>query len=84
MTANKSSTVADWADLDDAPDLSTPDWAAKFASVKVQRGRPLAVSPKISTTIRLDADVLEKLRAGGPGWQSRVNAILREAMLLAR
>jgi uncharacterized protein (DUF4415 family) len=30
-------------------------------------------------TIRLDSDVLEKFRAGGPGWQSRINDILRKA-----
>jgi uncharacterized protein (DUF4415 family) len=38
--------------------------------------RPL----KQSTTIRLDADVLDWLKAGGKGYQTRMNAILREAM----
>lgn len=41
-----------------------------------RRGRPLgsvqAVTKK-STTIRFDADVLEALKATGPGWQTRVN-----------
>ena len=40
--------------VDDAPDLSTPYWIEQFSKVKVQRGRPLAAAPKISTTIRLD------------------------------
>jgi uncharacterized protein (DUF4415 family) len=35
---------------------------------------------KQSTTVRIDADVLHWLKAGGPGYQSRINAILREAM----
>lgn len=35
---------------------------------------------KRSTTIRLDADVLDWLKAGGKGYQTRMNAILREAM----
>jgi len=35
-------------------------------------------SPKTSTTIRLDADIIDRFRAGGPGWQSRINAALRE------
>lgn len=81
MTANKPSTPLDWSDPDDAPDLSTPDMQARLASTKVNRGRPRLASPKIATTIRLDADVLARLRAEGPGWQSRLNAILRDWML---
>ena len=37
--------------------------------------------PKTRVTIRLDADVVARLRAGGPGWQTRANAALREAVL---
>jgi uncharacterized protein (DUF4415 family) len=33
--------------------------------------------------IRLDADVLEWLKREGPGYQTRANAILRQAMLKA-
>ena len=33
--------------------------------------------------IRLDADVLEWLKSKGPGYQTRANAILRQAMLQA-
>jgi uncharacterized protein (DUF4415 family) len=35
---------------------------------------------KIQLTIRLDADVLEWLKAGGRGYQTRINHILRVAM----
>lgn len=35
---------------------------------------------KRSTTIRLDADVLYWLKSKGRGYQTRLNAILREAM----
>lgn len=65
-------------DPDDAPDLNTPEWQEKFAAAKVQRGRPKADSRKVSTTIRLDADVVAAFRAGGEGWQSRINAALKE------
>jgi uncharacterized protein (DUF4415 family) len=64
---------------DDAPDLSTPYWVEQFAKATVQRGRPKSAAPKVSTTLRLDPDVLESFRAGGPGWQSRINAALRKA-----
>ena len=33
---------------------------------------------KTPTTIRFDADVLAALRATGPGWQTRVNEVMRE------
>jgi uncharacterized protein (DUF4415 family) len=33
--------------------------------------------PKASISLRLDADVLEWLKAQGPGYQTRINAILR-------
>jgi uncharacterized protein (DUF4415 family) len=39
---------------------------------------------KQQITARLDADVLDWLKAGGPGYQSRMNAILRAAMLRER
>jgi uncharacterized protein (DUF4415 family) len=29
-------------------------------------------------TIRLEPDLLERLRATGPGWQTRINEALRE------
>ena len=34
--------------------------------------------PKEQVAIRLDQEVLGAFRAGGPGWQTRVNAALKE------
>jgi uncharacterized protein (DUF4415 family) len=64
---------------DDIPDLSTPYWVEKFAAAKIQRGRPRVEARKVSTTLRLDPDVLERFKEGGPGWQGRMNAALRKA-----
>jgi uncharacterized protein (DUF4415 family) len=80
MKASKPPTAPDWADPDDAPDLATPEWRALLDAAPVTRGRPRSARPKISTTIRLDADVLDHFRTGGPGWQSRINAALRAGM----
>ena len=66
-------------DADDAPDLSEPFWAERLARAKVRRGRPRSVAAKVSTTLRLDPDVLEAFRRDGAGWQSRINAALRKA-----
>ena len=62
----------------DAPDLSAPYWADKFASATVQRGRPKADVTKVSTTIRLDPDIIAAFKADGSGWQSRINDALRK------
>lgn len=35
---------------------------------------------KVSTTLRLDPEVLERFKADGPGWQGRMNAALRKAV----
>lgn len=44
-----------------------------------QRGRPPAEAPKRQVTLRLDADLVDHFKAGGKGWQSRMNAALRKA-----
>jgi uncharacterized protein (DUF4415 family) len=45
-----------------------------------RRGLPQSENPKQLVTLRLDADVLRMLRDSGPGWQTRVNAILRASL----
>lgn len=45
--------------------------------VLVRRGRPKLESPKRQVTLRLDADLVEAMRASGPGWQVRANEALR-------
>ncbi|MGQ0565173.1 MAG: BrnA antitoxin family protein [Gemmobacter sp.] len=44
-------------------------------------GRPKAAQTKKAVSVRLDPDVLEKFRATGPGWQTRINAVLKAAKL---
>jgi len=45
---------------------------------KRPRGRPKADETKVFTAIRLDADLLETFKSTGKGWQTRVNAALRQ------
>ena len=37
----------------------------------------MPVPPKTSIALRVDADVLEWFKAQGPGYQTRMNAVLR-------
>lgn len=60
----------------DARPLTDQEWEA--AKPKARVGRPRSPVRKVSTTIRFDADVLEAMQATGPGWQTRINEIVRE------
>ncbi|SRR5260370_42015093 len=79
MPENKPLTAPDWTDPADAPDLSSPEYRAKFAAVPVRRGRPKAKTTKVPLGLRLAADVVESLRASGPGYNLRAEAALRKA-----
>ncbi len=79
----------DWDAVSDNPEWTEEDirQAKAFAevfpelveSVRRSRGRPPAENPKRQVTLRIDSDVIERFRAGGPGWQSRINEALRKA-----
>lgn len=77
MIESINSTDHDWTE-DDAPDMTDPYWLEKFSKASLMRGAPAKVTPKVSKTISLDADILVRFRAGGAGWQSRINAALRQ------
>lgn len=77
-----------WIDPDDAPEL-TEAWFAEADLHEGKRlvrkgGRPKSDAPKKVASIRLDPDLLEHFRASGPGWQTRVNDLLRKAAGLSR
>lgn len=42
-------------------------------------GRPRSKNAKVPVSIRLDQDVVAKFKATGPGWQSRINDVLRKS-----
>ncbi len=68
--------VWDGQSEDERP-LTRGEMQAGIDTYRRQRGRP-AGSDKESTTIRIDRDVLAAFRSGGLGWQTRMNAALRE------
>ena len=80
----------DWDTVSDNPEWTEEDFrkARPFAevfpelaeSIRRSRGRPVLDNPKKQVTLRLDDEVVTRLRAGGPGWQSRINDILRKAV----
>jgi len=49
---------------------------AEFGLMR-RAGRPLGGGTKTQVTLRIDTDILEKFRASGTGWQTRINEVLR-------
>ncbi len=82
MTESKKNTKPVWVDPDDAPDMGDTDFFERAdwynGDVLIRRGRPKIETPKVSTTLRLDADVIAQFKAKGPKWQTRINDALRE------
>jgi uncharacterized protein (DUF4415 family) len=71
-------TAAAMADPDARP-LTDEEFArARLAHERNKGGRPKSENPKVFTSIRLDADLLNTFKATGKGWQTRVNAALRK------
>ena len=58
--------------------------AQEIAELRPLRGRPRVARPKAALTMRVDADVLDALKASGPGWQTRVNELLKSAVRRGR
>lgn len=69
--AKKSDDEIDYSDI---PASEDGQWSE---AVRGKFFRPL----KTQASVRIDADVMEWLKRPGKGYQTRLNAILREAML---
>ena len=69
--AAKPDSAIDYGDI---PPLDDAFWQNAVRN-------PVYRPTKTSTTVHLDTDVLLWLRSQGKGYQSRINAILRRAML---
>ena len=87
----KSASLIDGWDDDDLPEWTDDQFrrAAVYRGNKLIRpadgtltkpGRPKSADPKKQVTLRIDSIVLDRFRATGKGWQSRINAELRKAL----
>ena len=57
------------AEYDDLPELTDE----MLARAKVNKGgRPVSANPRKLMSLRLPADVIERWKATGPGWQTRM------------
>lgn len=80
MSEKSDAGATEWVDPDDAPELTSEyfdraDWY--IGDKLVRRGRPPTGNAKRLVSLRIDQDVLQRLRDLGPGWQTRANDALR-------
>lgn len=82
-------TKEDWDEVSDNPPLTDEELASMrpFAEVfpelaaSIQRTRGAQKAPtKELISLRIDRDTLAAWRATGPGWQGRINEVLRAAV----
>ncbi len=72
---NPEWTAADFARSRPAAEV-VPEIIAAYHRYRGPQKRPT----KKLVSLRLDPDVIERFRAGGRGWQARINATLRKAV----
>jgi uncharacterized protein (DUF4415 family) len=72
----------DWVSTDEELAQSKP-FAEVFPdlmeSIRRARGRPPVAHPRKQVSLRLDPAIIDKFKAGGKGWQTRINDALRKA-----
>jgi len=81
----KKEHIALRADPNDPEDFDvTVDALEQAVAERRERRRlrgPQVAPTKVPVSIRLDQDIVDKFKAGGPGWQGRINEALRRAAL---
>ena len=76
---NPEWTAADFAKARPAGEVLPQIFGAKLAQEMLKpRGRPRAEHPKERINIRLSHEVVEYFKAAVDGWQTRIDAALRQ------
>jgi uncharacterized protein (DUF4415 family) len=75
--------------MKDYPPPEKPDIPTLREMIESQKERSPAEAPKRSgfkkaVSIRLDPDIVEFFKKEGPGWQTRINMVLRSHMINQR
>lgn len=64
----------------DAAVASDPDWA-EFEPIDWSKAEVVIPPKKQAISIRLDQDLIDYFKAQGPGYQRRINAVLRSYVM---
>lgn len=90
MSENSNGSASNWVDPDDAPEwtdemfvtaeIAVGDQVIRPGAWRTPGRPPIGAVAKRQVTLRLDPDVIDRFREGGPGWQVRINDALRKAV----
>ena len=77
---SKENDNPEWTDADFARAKPFREVFPEQHEAWKRRGRPPLAAPKVHIGFRLAADVVDGIRATGPGYPARVEKVLREAL----
>ena len=87
MSAKRKGSGRISSPADDPPQI-TDAWVAEADLYRgkrlVRRGRPKLAHPRALLSLRLPPDVIAAWKQSGPGWQTRMAAVLEKARPKAR
>ncbi len=81
MNANRNVKSTYWNDPDDAPELNDAffERADEYDGQRlVRRGIRADSQRYVAMNVSIDSDIVKSFSASGPGWQGRMNEILRD------
>jgi uncharacterized protein (DUF4415 family) len=69
-----------WTKRDFAKAMPASELPAEIRQAFPRPRGPQAAPKKVPISIRLSADVVERFKATGPGWQTRIDEALKKAV----
>ncbi|MGD9582672.1 MAG: BrnA antitoxin family protein [Lysobacterales bacterium] len=77
-TAKEDKRLVAAARADPEAQPLTPKQLKAMVPLRALRGRPKSANPKQLVSVRYSPEVLAFFKASGEGWQSRMDAVLRQ------
>ena len=77
-TLEEDQEITNAANADPDAQPLTDEQMSQMVPLKALRGRPKLANKKQLVSIRYSPEVLDFFRSSGAGWQSRMDAVLRE------
>ena len=81
-TLEEDHEITNAANADPDAQPLTNEQMGQMVPLKALRGRPKLANKKQLVSIRYSPEVLDYFRSSGAGWQSRMDAVLRESVEL--
>lgn len=77
-TAEEDRRITEAAMSDPEAQPLTDEQLAAIVPIRLTRGRPRLESTKVLLSVRYSPEVVKYFKGTGPGWQARMDEVLRE------